>query len=211
MKLAVVGESDFDRRTVRRLLTAIRGCNVDFISLRERPTGVAAVVRNLEKSLFESYARPDLDGLVVVVDSDRTEPHHEAEHREPTARKNCRLCELRAQVDSVMPRLCFRQDHRPFRVALGLAVPSIEAWLAWASDDPLGRQVNEAAWRNGLKADQLPYEVSELKRLVLRQQARGAVDLADALIARGVDALRDAFPDGFGPLLDEVRRWPAET
>jgi hypothetical protein len=93
------------------------------------------------------------------------------------------------------------------KVALGLAVPSIEAWYL---RDP---SVSEAAWMQGLASGAPPYDANELKRRVygtdrpseaLRLQR--AEEEANNL-ASSIGVLEELFPNGFGHLSRAIKSW----
>lgn len=73
------------------------------------------------------HFRTDADGLIVVVDSDSPIAHREGT-AETLGQAGCRLCELRLVARSALQRLSARPVLRSLRVAVGLAVPAIEAW-----------------------------------------------------------------------------------
>ena len=96
-------------------------------------------------------------------------------------------------------------------IALGLAVPAIEAWLLCDVDS----HVTEAAWANGLKDERgrMPYTKKGLK-----QQLYGTSHPSLALetekmkeaatrIAGNPGFVEAAFPQGFGALVRSLRSW----
>jgi hypothetical protein len=97
------------------------------------------------------------------------------------------------------------------RVAVGLAIPSIEAWYLCGSD----HQVNEAAWNMALESGHFRYDNQRLKQSVygtvhpsLEAARQMAVDKSRRLVeGDGLHRLEELFPIGFGSLAEEVRRW----
>ena len=97
----------------------------------------------------------------------------------------------------------------PFRVAVGVAVPAIEAWLLCGQS----ADVSEIAWLNALGSPKLPYTKSELKRRVYATERPSLATLWDAgarqatRLAQHLALLEQRFPIGFGTLAREVRAW----
>jgi hypothetical protein len=95
------------------------------------------------------------------------------------------------------------------KVALGAAVPAIEAWYL------LGRRrgVTEAAWAAGQRSRRLPYTRNQLKQWVYgtdRPSLALETQHAEAEARRlctDLDQLAVAFPIGVGELLRELRSW----
>ena len=143
----------------------------------------------------------------MVVDSDATPIHDSPHNRNPNL--NCRLCQLRKIRETVFQDARPRQHRPPVKTAIGLAVPSIEAWLRAASDD----HVNEAAWMNGIAQNQPPYTTMRLKidlygtdRPSLALETERMKEAASKL-ARNIAALERCFPNGFGAFARELRSW----
>jgi hypothetical protein len=97
------------------------------------------------------------------------------------------------------------------KVAIGLAVPSIEAWYLAGKN----HQVGEAAWLASSPSGPPPFTVPQLKRLVyatdrpsLELETKCAVDEARRII-RNIKLIEDAFPAGFGLMAKEIRSWIA--
>jgi hypothetical protein len=116
---------------------------------------------------------------------------------------------LRALARSVVSGLRPVAGKPPFKLALGVAVPAIEAWLRCGAD----ADVSEEAWRRGIEAGRDPCGKLELKCRVYgtdrpslaheiqcmeREATRVAVRIAD---------LERHFPAGFGALARDLREW----
>jgi len=152
----------------------------------------------------------DADALVVVVDSNHTPVQVEPGDSPVAKTKRCRLQRLRDVVDDVVPHL------KPvggrtgtLKVALGLAVPAIEAWYLCGQRG----EVSETAWTKGLAAGQDPYSKHQLKNLAygtdrpqLSLEKERAVEHARRL-ASHLDLLQAKFPVGFGALRRAVSQW----
>ena len=98
---------------------------------------------------------------------------------------------------------------RPLRIALGLVVPTIEAWLLCGIDT----HVTEAAWLNGLKDGAMPYTKRNLKQQLYGTSHPSleieteAMKRAASRLAANLSALEGLFPNGFGALCNSLRAW----
>jgi hypothetical protein len=110
-------------------------------------------------------------------------------------------------MSQVMPR----KDRPALRIAIGLAVPMIDAWYLFGKD----HQVGEAAWRAGLAAGKPPFSKDELKKQVYgtpRPSLERATEVAVAearRVSANLAGLEAAFPCGFGSLFKTIRSWQA--
>jgi hypothetical protein len=155
------------------------------------------------------HFRTDAGGLVVVVDSDSPIAHREIAG-ETVCQDGCRLCELRLVARSTLQRLTARPGRASLKVAVGLAVPAIEAWYRVGVD----ATVTEATWiqaHTGLRP-RPPYTKASLKEAVygtdrppIGLSATQAVEQATRLTTQ-LQELCTAFP-GFRILSDEVATW----
>jgi hypothetical protein len=210
MKVAVLSESPPDESAIVVLVKAILGLPVEQVegpSLRSR--GWPSVRSILPVVIKHLYFRTDADGLVVVVDSDTQIAHREGEAG-TVCQSGCRLCELRVIARTCLERLPARSASRPLKVAVGLAVPSIEAWYRVGVDGA----VTEAAWVQAHigPRPRPPYTKISLKQAVYGtdRPSRGlsatrAIEEANRLTTQLPD-LSTAFP-GFRALQDELGRW----
>ena len=96
-----------------------------------------------------------------------------------------------------------------FKVAVGIAVPAVEAWYRCGLDP----HVTEAAWIASLPSGPFPYTTRSLKedvygtsRLSLELETRCATKEARRL-AQNLQLLEQCFPTGFGALTRDVRSW----
>ncbi len=100
------------------------------------------------------------------------------------------------------------------RVALGTAVPAIEAWCMCGSDP----HVTESAWIQALQSRRFPYTKKDLKQRIygspepaLELETRRLVEQTKRILAEDhLALLGKQFPVGFGSLADEVRSWLAQ-
>ena len=136
MKVAVVSESPADEAAIRILANEILGeLTVPVTLVRVRPRGWTEVVRLLPTIVRQLHYHSDADGLIVVVDSDRS-PVHMPDHDQPESepKNKCRLCSLRYLVQKIRNDLTPVTGRGPLKIGLGLAVPAIEAWYRCGMD-----------------------------------------------------------------------------
>ncbi len=140
---------------------------------------------------------------------DNTELHERDHDRPEIAADSCRFCRVRKIMAKAQHQLKPRQGRQALKVAIGLAVPTIEAWYL------VGRhhEVGEAAWRASLPTTQRPFTRSALKKLVygtdrpsLELETTCAVSEARRIMG-DIKRLEDAFPAGFGLMAQAIRSW----
>jgi hypothetical protein len=210
MRVAVLGESAADERAVRILVAGLLGVEVEPVegpTLRSR--GWPSVRASLPIVIRHLYYKTDAAGLVVVVDSDGPTVHMPM--TTAPCHVECRLCSVRGATQMAMDRLSPVPGRRPLQVAVGLAVPAIEAWYAVGLD----ARVTEAAWIQGHQGvpPRPPYSKPALKaraygteRPTLQHQIAGAEGHARRLLGH-LDRLRQDFPGGFGSFALELEGW----
>ena len=210
MKVAVLSESPADEAAIRILIDGVLGRPTQSADLPQiRTRGVSGVFNILPNVLKHLHYRTDIDALVVVVDSDRT-PVHKPEHeQEGGADERCRLCKMRQTVDSALAELRPVQGRSRIEVAVGIAVPAVEAWYRCGLDP----HVTEAAWIAGFPPGRFPYttrslkeDVYETSRPSLDLETRRATEEAQRLV-QDLQLLEQCFPTGFGALARDVSGW----
>jgi hypothetical protein len=211
MNIAVVSESSADEDGLRIVINAIlpAATFADGVSLRRR--GWPAVIREMPVLLRGlHYNFPHVDALVVVVDSDDS-PIHKIEHDGAVGGDpQCRLCALRDVTRKTLSSVRAVANRAPLRVAIGLAVPAIEAWYQ-AVRDP---QASEAAWLS-LTSDGKPHQHrrKQLKRdaygveTLFGPSARNRTIEAAERVTAHLGELERLFPNGFAPLARALRSW----
>ncbi|MDM8009237.1 MAG: hypothetical protein QUV05_24110 [Phycisphaerae bacterium] len=208
MKLAVLSESPADEQAVRILVEGLLGKVTEPAEpppLRTRGwPSVSAVVPVVLKHL---YYHTDAEAFVTVVDSNHSAIHDDS-HDQNTD-PGCRLCRLRKTIDQTVRGFKPLPQRSPLRIAVGLAVPAIEAWYRCGRDPT----VSESAWIEGMRARRDPYSKAELKRAVygtdrapLVLMIQRQVEEARRLVS-DLGTLEKRFPTGFGSLAREVRNW----
>ena len=161
MKVAYFAESPADQAALTILTEAILSRKTEPVShtgLRHR--GWPTVRTVLPAVLKELHYHTDAEGFVLIVDSNGAPPHLSSHEPPNAADPACRLCQLRRIAAECLGKVRPRANSAPLKIALGLAVPAIEAWLLCGVDP----HVTEAAWINGLAEGRLPYSKHDLKR-----------------------------------------------
>lgn len=211
MKVALLSESPADEAMIFELVQGITNQSIEPISYKIRHRGVEAIFGQLSAIYKSLHFTSEAIGLVIVLDSD-TRPIHLPDHdEEGSENPKCRICKLRKDIIQIRQTLADRVHMPELKVAMGLAVPSIEAWCLCGKD----RSVTETAWINGMKAGKLPYDTRKLKRLLYGTD-RPSLALETEVVQREAlrvvtefPAIEDEFPNGFGILARELRSWIA--
>ena len=141
MKIGVLAESTADEDVVRLLLRAIQGANHERPNRQAlRATGWPMLKDVLPAVLRELHYHSDADALVISADVDDTNLHVET-HSPDT--NGCRHCELSALIAKTTLRPV--PGKPAVKIAIALAVPTLEAWLRCGTDP----HATEAAWSQG--------------------------------------------------------------
>jgi hypothetical protein len=149
------------------------------------------------------------DALVLVADSDMS-PVHDDSHDPGDQGTKCRLCLLHQAVAATRRGLRPVAGSVPVKVAIGLAVPTIEAWLLCGKESGVG----EAAWQVAVQGRKLgPLERANLKKRLygmdrpsLELETEKMVEEASRLSQR-LALLVQSFPAGFGALYRDLVGW----
>lgn len=212
MKVAYFAESSADRAALTIFTEAILGKateDVTHAGLEHR--GWPTVRTVLPSVLKEIHYHTNAEGFVLVVDSNGS-PTHVPEHEPPgQPERQCRLCQLQRIAREVMAQVRPRPHLPPLKIALGLAVPTIEAWLLCKQDS----HVTEAAWINGMKDQRgrMPYTKGELKKQLYGTSHPSLAIETEAMMAaaerlsKNLQLLENLFPNGFGPFIRDLRKW----
>ena len=210
MKVAIVSESPADEAAIKFLVDAIVGHATELVvAPRLRPNGWPHVLSLLPNIVKYLHYFTDVDGLVVVVDSDDSPVHDDSHEASEVLNPNCRLCLLRATLGLSLGRVSPVMRRVVIKTALGVAVPSIEAWYRCGIDP----RVNESAWSRRLRGQNVDYDRRSLKNDAygshqpsLVMETKAAVEAAKRLTSN-LEELEQLFPNGFGSLLRDLRRW----
>lgn len=210
MKIAVFSESPENEEAIRIIVDCLLGKTTEATRLPKlQARGWPGVKGSITAVLRDLHYSTDAEALIVVVDSDDS-PVHQNNHDQPGgADLKCRLCYLRNEVGRAQSQLKAKSGRAQIKVAIGLAVPAIEAWYL-AGIDP---HVTESAWIQGLQSKRPPYSRNDLKQAVYGtsrpsrqlEHQRGSEEAQR--LAQGLNLLEKLFPIGFGSLARSVRTW----
>jgi hypothetical protein len=210
MKVAVFSEADRDELAVRILIEGVLGKTTSPVKFPLGARGWDGLKNNLPtviKSLH--YNKPDAEGLIIVADSDNT-PLHKREHEKANqADPACRFCILQLIAEQTRSALSAVQHRKPLNIAVGLAIPTIEAWLLCGVDS----RGSEAAWHQSNAASYGSSYRKVLKKAlygseISPQQKRNQIAREAATrLAKDINQLETHFPIGFGLLAEAIRNW----
>ena len=142
MKVAYFSESTADQAAITILTEAILNRKTEPVShagLKHR--GWPSVRTVLPSVLKELHYHSDAEGFVLVVDSNGSPPHLPDHQPSNALEPRCRLCQLQRIATEVQLQVRPRSGQPALKIAFGLAVPTIEAWILCGVDS----RVSEAA------------------------------------------------------------------
>lgn len=214
MKVAFLSESPADESALHILVEALLEKSIEPVispafRLRQGWTLVQKIVPAVIRDL---HFKTDAEALVIVVDSDGF-PVHIAAHELPDAAdENCRVCQLLRIIEETQGTLERRPRYAPnlipLKIAVGLAVPAIEAWYLCGRDpeateagltqrsDASSPELRKELKRRVYKTDRASLPVME--QCAIKEAQRLAQDLAH---------LEQCFQNGFGKLARDIRGW----
>lgn len=210
MKVAVLSESPADEAAIRIIISGILGGEIEPIhfdsSIRAR--GWPGIKTLLPVIIPRLHYHSDAEALAIVVDSDSSTIHLDT-HDIETAAGDCRLCDLKRVVAFHLSRLQQVTGREMLKIAIGLAVPAMEAWYVCLQDT----HVNEAAWARHLGGERVTYTKNSLKQMAygterpsIDTETEGARNSARELI-KNLDQVEELFPNGFGLFVQDIRGW----
>ncbi|HEX8400059.1 MAG TPA: hypothetical protein VF644_21695 [Pyrinomonadaceae bacterium] len=213
MKIAIFSEFTTDEAVLKILVEGILGEEIEQIAYRKKlQSRGSGVPRDVPVVLRDVYYNSEAEFLVVVRDSDDS-PIHKKEHnkRGNKEAERCRLCELQKIVSSELANLSIMPGKENFKVAVGVAVPAIEAWLLCGVES----YANEANWVNKQREKgSSTYNDRKLLKTKLygSEIAPGNVKTARQVeaarrLSNNIEQLEKLFPAGFGSLAAEIRSW----
>jgi hypothetical protein len=167
---------------------------------------VTGVLKGLDGVIRGVHYNSDAEGLVVVVDCDNTELHDRAHDMLPQGSARCRFCQIKNAIARARAQLKPR-EHRPeLKVAIGLAVPAIEAWYLVGTTHRVGEALWLASVEGRIPRARLKQLIYGTDRPSLEYETKCAVENVRRIIA-DVRAIEVAFPIGFGLMAEEIRSW----
>jgi len=133
MRIAILAESGVDDAVLRVIVSRlVPGAEFQAVRTRRAARGVGDLVARGWRLLLAAALHIGAEGILIVADSDHTTPHTESQEPwqdvaviEP-CNVECRLCILRS---AWLKARSTTAAIRNVAVAVGVAIPSIEAWL----------------------------------------------------------------------------------
>jgi hypothetical protein len=210
MRVAILSESEDDEEAIRILIDGILGRSTERITNRELRTRGWPYLRNILPNMLKYFHyQTDAEALVIVIDSDDSLVHQPSHNPLNAASQECRLCQLLAIVSYTQMHLRSLANRPAIKVAVGLAVPAIEAWYRCGRDP----HVTEATWIQAQNQRQYPYTRNALKIAVYGTdrpsralKTSRASEEAHRLV-QDLPRLNQWFPNGFGSLTDAIHSW----
>lgn len=213
MKIGFYCESPADRAALEIFVQGILAEPPEPINMDLEAHSVPGFFSALAGVFRGVHYNSDAEGLVIVVDCDDTELHNDTHDAPGSKQDRCRYCQIRGIIAQVRKHLKPRQNRPALKVAIGLAVPTIEAWYLVGKN----HEVGEAAWKVGLDSGKRPFSRPQLKTLVygtdrpsLELETERAQEEVRRIIAN-LNAMETAFPGGFGSMAREIRSWKSEA
>src|SRR5439155_21545317 len=134
MKIGFYCESPADHAAMAVFVEGLLGERPEPINMDLEARGVTNVLRALDGVFRGIHYNSDAEGLVIVVDSDDTDLHYDAHDTPGGGGDRCRLCQARQIIARASNQLKPRTGRPELKVAIGLAVPAIEAWYLVGKD-----------------------------------------------------------------------------
>jgi hypothetical protein len=161
MKIGYYCESPADQAALTIFAEGILGKPPEPINMDLEAHSVPGFFSALDGVFRGVHFNSDAEGLIVLVDSDDSELHQPAHDTPGGSVERCRFCQIRKIIAQAQRQLKPRQGRPSLKVAIGLAVPAIEAWYLVGKE----HQVGEAAWMTGGAAGKRPFTRPQLIRL----------------------------------------------
>ena len=206
MKIAHYSESPPDQAALAVVTEGVLGEPPEPVDVDLQAHGFGGLLKSLGAVFRGLYYHSDADALVIVLDSDDTALHDRSHDDLPAGGENCRLCEARAIIKLAKKRMKSMPARADLKVAIGLAVPAIEAWYLAGRDHQVGESACLQHGRSVYTRHKLKQLVYGSDRAAQEMMTECAVREARRIIAN-LKCIEDAFPAGFGSMAQEMRTW----
>ena len=153
MRIGILSESEVDEAAYKILVQSILDKPVEIIKSYRKRSGWSTA-KNQVIPIIRELHRTGADGFVFVADSDSTVPHTKAHEDQADGDPDCRLCQIKKLVESILGTLPPRSRQPHLKVAIGMATPAIEAWLLSGID----AHCTEAKFREDQSKGRLTYK-----------------------------------------------------
>lgn len=211
MKIAFFSESIVDESVLKTLVEEISESDIEETDIRKKLQyrSSSHLDKNLPVVIRSVHYNSDAEFLVICSDSDDF-PVHVAQH-DTEENKLCRLCGLRNLVKDSLTKLQTVEGKKMLKVAIGVPVPAIEAWLLFGKNP----QVSEHSWIRKQNGEKLKYDRQKLKIelygsdvISLEKKIEISLEAVQRIAEEELfEDLEKAFPQGFGSLSNEVKSW----
>lgn len=208
MKIAILSESPVDQAALAIFAEGLLGEKPEPINVNLQARSIPAIFSSLAGDFLALHYNSDAEALIVVVDCDEKALHRE-DHVSQKDQGDCRYCRIREIIDRTRNPLKPRPGQPELLVAIGLTVPSIEAWYLAGKN----HEVGESRWQIGIDSRKPPFTKRDLKNRVYgtdRPPLSLAIPKAEAEARRiiaNISMIETAFPIGFGLMANEIRSW----
>lgn len=211
MKITIFSESPNDEAAIKILVESILGKEIEEVPRQNqlRSRGIDSLLEYCTVVIRAAYYQTESEAVIIVCDSN-DKPVHIPEHEEAGNKDSlrCRFCILKRKASETLASLKPIQNRKMIKVAIGVAVPAIEAWLICGQN----LDVSEDKWIRRLNGEKVGYDKTSLKRELYgdrpfkRKRIDKATEEAERL-SENLELLEKQFPEGFGNLLKEVKSW----
>src|SRR5258706_9767911 len=118
MKVAILSESPADEASLRILVDAVlRKTTKPPETASLRVAGWSGLPGVIPKVLMHLHYHTDVQGLVIVADSDDSPPHDESHQKQPST--DCRYCRIQEAIAETQRKLKPIQGRAGLNVAVG--------------------------------------------------------------------------------------------
>ncbi len=211
MRIGFLSESPADDAAFHVLLEAIAHRPIERIdAARLRAGGWPSMLQAAHVEYKRLYYNTDAGAIIAIADSDDSDIHHPAHDQSPGDHRNCRFCLLSEAIRVARSTSRPRADRVPLLSAIGLAIPSLEAWLLCGTDLHCveARFIREL--QNGKSLAPLRRELKLRLYGTISPPLRLEIEIATRearRLAGNIQILETHFPQGFLPFVQQIRAW----
>lgn len=211
MKVAFFSESKADETVLKHFVEELSEEGLEEKDIRKNLQfrSSSSVIKYLPVVIRSVHYNSDAEFLVVSSDSDDT-PVHIAQHK-TIKNEQCHLCCLQIIAQKSLAELQESPGKQMLKVAIGVPVPAIEAWLLFGKNP----HVSEHYWIRFQNGEKITYDRKKLKTELYGGEhvpEAQRIEISIKAIQRIVEnqlleGLEKEFPQGFGTMADKVRNW----
>ena len=211
MKITIFSESPNDEAVVRILVESILDEEIEEVPPPNqfRSRGIDFFLNLIPAVIKAAYYNTESEAIVLVCDSN-DKPVHIPEHEEKDNKDSlkCRFCIVKRKVTETLDSLTVKPNGKMIKVAIGVAVPAIEAWLVCGKK----LDVSEGKWIDKQNGKKVSYNKASLKQKIYGERSfktkRIEIGIEEAKrLTKNLELLEEKFPQGFGNLSKEIKTW----